>query len=51
MPACDSEMTDPQSLLEHWRECVAKLHQADLGETNGPSVVEEKSTRLTAPES
>src|SRR5229473_1305681 len=34
----DYGMKDAQSLLEHWRRCVAKLHKADLGQAPGATV-------------
>jgi hypothetical protein len=37
----DYGMKDAQSLLEHWRRCVAKLHKADLGEAPEATVEQE----------
>ena len=39
--ARDYGMQDAQSLLDHWRRCVADLSEADLRQTNGAS--EDKS--------
>jgi hypothetical protein len=39
--AGDHGMPAAESLLEHWHGCVAELHKAELGETNGAGVDDE----------
>jgi hypothetical protein len=39
----DYGMKDAQSLLDHWRQCVADLHEADLGLAHGETLEQEQN--------